>query len=72
MAELIVYGVQQEQKNYENVALGASVTAPTGETSLITDGDTGSLWVSNGDYYPAQIVLELDEEQYVDIMELYF
>ncbi|MFR9256432.1 MAG: hypothetical protein ACLVJ6_13555 [Merdibacter sp.] len=40
MAELIVYGVQQEQKNYENVALGASVTTPTGETSLITDGDT--------------------------------
>ena len=72
VAELIVYGVQQEQKNYENVALGASVTTPTGETSLITDGDTGSLWVSNGDYYPAQIVLELDEEQYVDIMELYF
>ena len=54
------------------MALGASVTTPTGETSLITDGDTGSLWVSNGDYYPAQIVLELDEEQYVDIMELYF
>ena len=72
VAELIVYGVQQEQKNYENVALGASVTTPTGETSLITDGDTGSLWVSNGDNYPAQIVLELDEEQYVDIMELYF
>ena len=72
VAELIVYGVQQEQKNYENMALGASVTTPTGETSLITDGDTGSLWVSNGDNYPAQIVLELDEEQYVDIMELYF
>ena len=72
VAELIVYGVQQEQKNYENVALGASVTTPTGETSLITDGDTGSLWVSNGDNYPAQIVLELDEEQYVDIMKLYF
>lgn len=72
VTELIIYGKEAPQINYKNVALGAPVTTPEGTTTKITDGDVGTLWVRNGDKYPALLTLDLGKEEYVDVLELYF
>ena len=48
------------------------VTTPEGTTTKITDDDPSTLWVRNGDKYPALLTLDLGKEEYVDVLELYF
>ena len=72
VAELAIYGKVEKQPNYKNIAVGAPVTTPEGTTTKITDDDPSTLWVRNGDKYPALLTLDLGKEEYVDVLELYF
>ena len=72
VTELLIYGKVAQKVNYKNLAAGIPVTTPEGVTDKITDENTSSLWVRNGDKYPALLTLDLGEEAYVDVLELYF
>lgn len=73
--EIQVYGTQDIISPYKNVALGQTVTGPNnGQKPLsnIVDGNPSTAWISSNGNFPAPLTLTLNEEEYVEYMEVYF
>lgn len=76
LAEVMVYESKEEVKEYINVAKGKPVTGSASESgkplSNITDGNVGTLWISNGGATPANATIDLEGTHDVEKVELHF
>lgn len=78
MTEIMVYQGQEEGEKveYENIALGKPATATSEEggkpASNVTDGDLGTIWVSNGEGIGSNVNVDLLGSEFVEKLELSF
>ena len=78
MTEIMFYQGQEEGEKveYENIALGKPATATSEEggkpASNVTDGDLGTIWVSNGEGIGSNVNVDLLGSEFVEKLELSF
>lgn len=78
MTEIMVYQGQEEGEKveYDNIALGKPATATSEQAgkpaSNVTDGDLGTIWVSNGEGIGSDINVDLLGSEFVEKLEVSF
>lgn len=78
MKEIMVYQGQEEGEKveYDNIALGKPATATSEQAgkpaSNVTDGDLGTIWVSNGEGIGSDINVDLLGSEFVEKLEVSF
>lgn len=78
MTEIMVYQGQGEGEKveYDNIALGKPATATSEQAgkpaSNVTDGDLGTIWVSNGEGIGSDINVDLLGSEFVEKLEVSF